>query len=340
MLPILYSRTSNGAIQKWKIIVDGNSYRTVEGLVDGKLTIKEASAKWKKKVDSGYYEDISLIDNIKFVEPMLAKNFDDEFTNDMFPVYCQPKFDGGRCVISKKGMFSRNGKEILSAPHIFNSLKPFFDKFPNIILDGELYCHKLHDNFNKIISLIKKTKPIQSDLDESEKFIKYYVYDTVSNDSFNNRFNNVWKLLKENIDTKYLVEVETFKVESRQELDELYGKFMSDGYEGQMIRLDKPYENKRSKYLLKRKEFKDSEFTIVDICEGVGNRSSTAGYMILKLDEMRKFKSNIKGTFSYLKELLDNKQALIGKQATVKYFCLTPDGVPRFPYVIAIRDYE
>ena len=26
--------------------------------------------------------------------------------------------------------------------------------------------------------------------------------------------------------------------------------------------------------------------------------------------------------------------------ATIKYFNLTPDGVPRFPYVVAIRDYE
>jgi len=31
---------------------------------------------------------------------------------------------------------------------------------------------------------------------------------------------------------------------------------------------------------------------------------------------------------------------LIGKQATVKYFELTTDGIPRFPKVIAIRDFE
>jgi hypothetical protein len=39
-------------------------------------------------------------------------------------------------------------------------------------------------------------------------------------------------------------------------------------------------------------------------------------------------------------ELLEKADDLIGKEATVKYFNLTPDGVPRFPYVIAIRDYE
>jgi hypothetical protein len=36
------------------------------------------------------------------------------------------------------------------------------------------------------------------------------------------------------------------------------------------------------------------------------------------------------------------RDQLIGKSATVKYFNLTPDGVPRFPYVIKIdrESYE
>ena len=37
-----------------------------------------------------------------------------------------------------------------------------------------------------------------------------------------------------------------------------------------------------------------------------------------------------------------DKNNLIGKTATVKYFNLTPDGIPRFPYVINIdrESYE
>ena len=62
--------------------------------------------------------------------------------------------------------------------------------------------------------------------------------------------------------------------------------------------------------------------------------------MIMKMADGRTFKSNIKGSFDYLKELLSDKKSLVGKKATVKYFCLTPDGIPRFPYVITVRDYE
>ena len=54
----------------------------------------------------------------------------------------------------------------------------------------------------------------------------------------------------------------------------------------------------------------------------------------------KEFSSNVKGTFEYMTELLERGEELIGKEATIKYFNLTPDGVPRFPYVIAIRDYE
>ena len=52
------------------------------------------------------------------------------------------------------------------------------------------------------------------------------------------------------------------------------------------------------------------------------------------------FNSNIKGTFEYLAEILNNREKYINKEATIKFFELTPDGIPRFPYAIAFRDYE
>ncbi len=117
---------------------------------------------------------------------------------------------------------------------------------------------------------------------------------------------------------------------------------MEQGYEGQMVRLNRPYENKRSKFLLKRKEFMDAEFIINGVKEGEGNRKGTAGYMEFTNAQGRYFKSNIKGDFGYLKELYKQRNELVGKKATIKFFNYTPDNVPRFGYVIAIdRDsYE
>jgi DNA ligase 1 len=84
----------------------------------------------------------------------------------------------------------------------------------------------------------------------------------------------------------------------------------------------------------------DGEYEILDVVEGIGNRSGMAGNFVLRLDDERTFKSNIKGSHSYLKELLSDRLTLICKMATIKYFNLTPRGVPRFPVAIAVRDYE
>jgi hypothetical protein len=38
--------------------------------------------------------------------------------------------------------------------------------------------------------------------------------------------------------------------------------------------------------------------------------------------------------------MLEQADSFIGKMLTVKYQEMSPDGVPRFPSGIAIRDYE
>jgi DNA ligase-1 len=245
-----------------------------------------------------------------------------------------------RCIITKNGMFSRNGKPIISAPHIFESIKHLFENDANLVFDGELYNHELKNDFNKIISLVKKTKPNSKDLEESKKVIQYYVYDLPScNDKFSVRSKELNNIVN-GLNNKYIVFVDTNLVNNQEELDKLYTKSLQDGYEGQMIRIDGGYENKRSKNLLKRKEFIDDEFKIIDIEEGVGNRSGMMGRLVLVDSNGKRFESNARGNEEYYKELLNNKIEYIGKMATIRYQNLTPDGIPRFPVCIAIRDYE
>jgi ATP-dependent DNA ligase len=108
-----------------------------------------------------------------------------------------------------------------------------------------------------------------------------------------------------------------------------------------MIRLlDSPYEFKRSKNLLKRKRFSEGEFAILAVTEGEGNKTGWAASMSFKMPDGSAFNSNVKGPEAHLRKLWARRASLIGKQATVRYFNLTPDGVPRFPYVVGIRDYE
>lgn len=361
-LPTLYARTNTGAVQTWIVEIDGDKYRTIYGQLDGKLQTTdwtytqftnlgranertpteqadfEAKAMWKKKKDSGYYEDVADIDKQKFVEPMLAKKWDDRKDKIKFPVYCQPKLDGLRAVISKNGAFTRNGKQWVAIPHILKALEPVFDRYPDLILDGELYNHDLHDDFNKITSLVKKVKPTTKDLAECEKLVQFHWYDTASDQyTFRQRKNWMEVLFNRfNLDGPIRL-VPTYFVESQEELDKLYGEFLDNGYEGQMVREDKPYEFKRSNFLLKRKEFEDAEYKILDIIEGDGNKNGMAGAMVFENHLGHRFNSNIKGDRAYLLELLVNKDQYIGQMATVRYFNLTPEKlIPRFPYVYGI----
>jgi len=368
ILDTIYKKTQTGATQEWTIEVVGNKYRTHSGQVggiittnewtvvygknvgkangttDGEQCMKEAVAKRTKKLESGYFENIKHINKTQYFEPMLASKWEDSKDKISYPIFSQPKLDGIRCIVTKDGMFSRNGKPIISAPHIRESLSEVFDVYPELILDGELYADKFANDFNKIVSLVKKTKPTDADLKESKKNIQYWIYDLPDNDiQFGDRCDRLNELFENCIAfKKHCVEVETHICNNENEVMELYEKYVNDGFEGQMLRTNGKYENKRSKNLLKHKSFIDEEYTIVDICEGEGNRTGTAGYMVFETADGKTFKSNVKGTWEETAEMLKSKKKLIGKEATIKYFNLTPDGIPRFPYVTAIdrKSYE
>lgn len=361
-LPTLYSRTSKGAVQVWTITTDGPSFFTEEGQLNGKMTKssptvclpknpgkknettaeaqarKEAAAKWQKKIDKGYHTDIANIDKVTFFEPMLAKDYEDYKDKIKFPIFSQPKLDGMRCIAKADGLWSRNGKPIKGVPHIIEALKGVFMLWPDMVLDGELYCDKLSNDFNKIISFVRKEDPSPEELVESEKFIQYWIYDIGSStEKFSKRTSIIKSLTARN---SSLVCVPTYVVPDKEVLTAMFEMYIQQGFEGQILRVDEKYENKRSQFLLKHKEFKDGEYEIIEVGEGVGNKAGMAGFMVLKLDDTRTFRSNIKGSFEFMQELLKKKAELVGKKVTVKYFNLTPDGVPRFPYVTAIRDYE
>jgi DNA ligase-1 len=367
-LETIYKRTQTGATQEWTIEVVGNKYRTISGQTDGKKitnewtivygkntgklnettdkeqTMKEAVAKRTKKLESGYFENIKHINKTQYFEPMLASKWEDSKDKITYPIFSQPKLDGIRCIVTKDGMFSRNGKPIISAPHIRKSLSEVFDVYPELILDGELYADKFANDFNKIVSLVKKTKPTDADLKESKKNIQYWIYDLPDNGiQFGDRCDRLHDLFENyNVFNKHCVEVETTLCMSEDDVMDLYEEYVEKGFEGQMLRLNKAYENKRSKSLMKHKSFIDEEYTIVDVCEGEGNKTNMVGYMTFKTADGKPFKSNVKATFEESEEMFRNRKQLIGKQATIKYFNLTPDGIPRFPYVINIdrESYE
>lgn len=322
----------------------------------------EADAKIKLKVAKGYTQHAHGIADQQRFEPMLAHNYKDHLKK-IAPyivedntcllgleaaVFSQPKLDGMRCNAMLQPLhqhadevvlYSRQGKEIKNAGHIAIALTSVLEANPSVTIDGELYNHDLKDDFNTLISHVRKSKPTQEDK-ESAKVIQYHIYDMYDSERPEMTFIERQEWIAQHLQSiPGLILVRTDAILTQAFMDEYYALYREQGYEGQMIRLDCAYEQKRSSCLLKRKEFQDAEYEILDIIEGIGNRAGGMGKFVLTTGTQA-FESNSLGDMLYYKLLLDNKDQYIGRMATVRFQNLTPRGVPRFPIVTTIRDYE
>ena len=363
----LYKRTKTGKVQVWEIEVEDDKFRTTEGQLDGKMTtsewtvsvgknigksnettpeqqaLKEAQSRFDKKLKKKYFVNLEDIDDDTWFEPMLAYKYKDHKDKVVFPVLDQPKLDGIRCEIRKEGMFSREGNEFTSCPHIFEEVKHLFEMWPNLILDGELYNHEFKANFNKISSLVKKGKKLTEEQQrEAETWIQFHCYDCFDDSKTDFPFKDRILFVMTEFDSSgIIIPVYTSVAHNQEELDEHYADFLGMGYEGQMIRVpNSVYENKRSFFLLKRKEYTDEEFEILGMIEGEGNLTGMVGSIECEKDG-EPFTAGLKGSHEYWRYMWNNQDEFIGKQATIRYQNLTPDRqVPRFGKMIAIRDYE
>lgn len=294
--------------------------------------LAEIEAEYQKKRDRGYFDNIEDIDDVKFVKPMLAHDWA-KYKVALGPnTYAQPKLDGIRCIARADGLWTRTGKPITSAPHIVKALNPLFERNPDLVLDGELYNHDLKDDFNAITAIVRKQKLSEADLKKSKQLIQYHIYDMVDEDRvFSRRWSAVYSMIQQ-LDNPFLRLVQTKQVADKATLDALYGRWLSEGYEGQIIRLDAEYENKRSKNLLKRKEFITEEFPVVATHEGEGNWRGAIKRFTLAMPDGREFGAGVRGKMEDLVALLESER--IPRWATVRYFTPTPDGIPRFPVVV------
>ena len=279
---------------------------------------------------------------------MLAYKVDSKPVDWTKKVYMQPKLDGVRCVIqlNDKGevyAYSRTGKPWLNVAHILEDLEYFFEIHPDVVLDGELYNHDLRDDFEKIISLVRKQKPTDDDRAESKQLVQFHCYDyveTVMNMPYSYRKD---QLCTSDMYTDSVHYVPTYLVNKHEEaLDLHHNAFLTQGYEGSILRLDKPYECKRSYNLQKFKDFHDTEATIVGYVPGKGKRTGTLGkFLMIDADGIEFGCPPGKGyNYKMLANMLENIHNYIGKTATFTYFERTKANSYRHPQFKAIRNYE
>lgn len=196
---------------------------------------------------------------------MLAYKFDDKrFANIPKPVAIQPKLNGNRC----RAIFDANGKVTLlsSSAAVINSINHIpleLEKLNarNIELDGELYIHGMpHQQINAIV---RRTTTVHADRAK----IRYNIFD-LADDKLNQqeRFTvtNLLETRAKHHNIKSVDFLETRIVSTMQEVIHYLGIYMSQGYEGIIIRnLFAKYQRKRSVDLLKYKPRISGRYPIV-----------------------------------------------------------------------------
>ena len=281
------------------------------------------------------------------IKPMLAYPVSDKPIDYNKPVFIQPKLDGVRCVIqcdnSVVTAYSRTGKEWKNIQHVLDELQPFFEKYPNVILDGELYNHDLKDNFEKIISLVRKQKPTLVDRHEARLLTQFHCYDMYSPD-FDHVFSIRDEFIWQTIDGEYehTVTVDTEEIFDMEEAKKYHVENLALGYEGSIVRLNTKYQQKRSHSLRKFKDFSDAEATIVGYLDGKGKRTGTLGKFIMQDDEGNQFGCPPGKGYTYkdLADMLSNIHLYMGQRATFTFFERTKAGSYRHPLFKCLRNYE
>ena len=289
-------------------------------------------------------------------KPMLAYPVSDKPINYEDKIFIQPKLDGVRCVIQyEKGFnpnldpshddrsrvvaYSRTGKEWKNIEHILFLLKPWFALNPNVILDGELYNHDLRDNFEKIISLVRKSKPTAEDRLDAEKLTQFHCYDIIDETK---TFEERSRFIQQNVPRNHcIIHVPTTHgICSEDQAKAIHEMNLKLGYEGSIVRTNDKYACKRSHNLRKFKDFHDAEATLTGWVEGKGKRIGTIGKFTAVDSEGNEFGMPIMDKFKYLQDNFEEMKSWVGCVATFTYFERTKANSYRHPLFKALRNYE
>lgn len=376
--PTLFKKTSNGAIEQWSVWTEDADIVTEWGRVSGKMQTSretatgkslgkknettpkqqaesQAQSEWTmKKSRKGYVEDLAKAeagenDGAGGIRPMLAKSFDDHADKLVYPCAVQPKLDGIRCIATVEAsgnvsLWSREQKPITAVPHI-NAAVETLGLPPGTVLDGELYSDDYKDDFEKIVSAVRKQSPDPAFSD----IVQYHIYDMPRHPDL--RLYG-WHFIARNsqlcgiLTSKPVPDCIRF-VHTRLAFDEAHliecrTDYQKAGYEGAMARnTGSPYEEgKRSSNLLKLKEFLEEEFEIMDVEEGVGKMAGLAVF-VCKTPDGTEFRCKMEGELEGLRKYVQDETTWKGKKLTVKFFSYTNKSkVPRFGVGKAVRDYE
>lgn len=290
----------------------------------------------------------------KTIKPMLSYTVKD-VSKLNYPLLASRKLDGIRCTVQNGQLLSRTLKPIPN-----KHCQDLFGKSEFEGLDGELIVGEPNDK-----DVYRNTNSGVMSVD-GEPDVYFYVFDTLpieEGEDFSTRY---FRILDKVSGENRIRAVSQHIVCDENQLNQLEEKFLSEGYEGLMVRKsDTTYKEGRSTArageLGKLKRFSDSEAIVIgyecmytNLNEAVVNelgyteRSSHKENMI-PTDMLGKlvcedlvtgveFSIGSGFTHDQRKGLWEKKGYLIGKLVKYKHFEVGVKEAPRFPTFLGFRD--
>lgn len=290
------------------------------------------------------------------LKPMLAKQADSVANKKIFDkeyygsrkingVRCELWFDGKEIHAHSRGSISYD----LVMDHVCSHplLIQLFKANPSLIMDGEIY--KYGWTLNKISGICRSLKTAY----DGEP-LEFYFYDIVNTElSFTDRFKKmlkIKKLLNLSFDPTKVWQEDDLKIQfvpqdkmsGWDNMMTIHNKFISEGWEGLVIRLAsaKYGPGKRTNDMIKIKVYKDAEYKIVGLSEGLRPEDMC---FVMETEQGQQFNAKPLGDRSQKQWYREHLNELIGQMATLKYFEMSgKEGseIPQQPVLMCIRNYE
>lgn len=300
----------------------------------------ELDSRTNKQKDKGYVEtqdaaQAPSTNTLGFLKPMLAQSIEKVNPEDIDwdNAYAQKKLDGHRAMWKDGTLYSRAGK-VIELPHVAEAIHEA--GLQHMHLDGELYLHG--KTLQEISSLVKRRQ-------EGTEELVYHIYDVVDEKPWPIRASWLAETLFEvGRPIPGIQALRCRKVPTFEALQAYHEENLAAGYEGTMLRWGSVgyQDGKRSKHLLKLKNFLDSEFKVVGFRRGVPYVTSKGTFevpvWVCDAGNGQTFTCTAQGDMYEKHALWETRDDHVGKQLTVKFHYLSKDGIPQLPVALRFRD--
>lgn len=278
-----------------------------------------------------------------------------DFVNEVW--YASRKLDGCRCVLrienGKATAWSRQGRH-------FETLSILEDEFSNLDIDNVVFDGEIclidsmgDEDFQSIMKQInRKNHTIDNPHYKIFDMVTIEEFDSQTGRVFEDRQLELHNFINSHRDViKHASINAQTRVESQQMFDELMNNAIKSNWEGLVIRKNVEYEGKRTRNMLKCKQFNDAEYEVIAIEYGpfqVIENGRAVERIVLSniIIEHKGYKVSVGSGFSLEQRVHYRKfpEELIGKTVTVQYFEETQnkqgDISLRFPTIKHIYEGE